>query len=106
MLVILGPDAHDRVLWTDNPVDRKADADLFAKKYEQMHRLVKEPDGETTLYVGAENWPLPIPLVEKNGAWYFDGALGAQEVTYRRIGENETNAIHVLRGLAEAENEF
>jgi DUF2950 family protein len=106
MLVILGPDARDLVIWTDNPSDRKADTDFFVKKYEQMHRLVKEPDDETTLYVGAENWPLPIPLVEKNGTWYFDGSLGEQEVVYRRIGENETNAIDVLRGLSEAENEF
>ena len=44
--------------------ERHAQDDNFAKKYEQMHRLVKEPDNETTLYVGAENWPLPIPIVE------------------------------------------
>jgi hypothetical protein len=106
MLVILGPGAHDLVLWTDNAADRKADTDFFVKKYEQMHRLVKEPDAETTLYIGAENWPLPIPLVEKNGAWYFDGMMGAQEIMYRRIGENEMNGMDVLRGLAEAENEF
>lgn len=106
MLVILGPGAHDLVLWTDDPADRKADTDFFVKKYEQMHRLVKEPDDETTLYVGAENWPLPIPLMEKNGVWSFDAELGAQEIVYRRIGENETNAMDVLRGLSEAENEF
>jgi hypothetical protein len=106
MLVILGPEAHDLVLWTDNAADRKADTDFFVKKYEQMHRLVKEPDEETTLYVGAENWPLPIPLVEKNGVWSFDGGLGAQEIMYRRIGENEMNGMDVLRGLSEAENEF
>jgi Protein of unknown function (DUF2950) len=106
MLVILGPGARDLILWTDNPADRKADTDFFADKYEQMHRLVKEPDDETTLYVGAENWPLPIPLIEKNGMWSFDASLGAQEIVYRRIGENEMNGMDVLRGLAEAENEF
>ena len=31
-----------------------------------------EPDGRTTLYIGAENWPMPIPLAHKGSAWYFD----------------------------------
>ena len=35
-----------------------------------MHRLVKEPDG-FTLYVGAENWPLPIPVVERDRLLVF-----------------------------------
>ena len=72
LLVILGPDAADIIHWTDNAEDRKAEPDQFAQKYDQMHRLVKEPDGETTLYIGAENWPLPIPLVQSHGAWFFD----------------------------------
>lgn len=106
MLVILGPDAKDVIIWTEDPADRKADFDLFVKKYEQMHRLVKEPDDETTLYVGAENWPLPIPLVEKNGNWYFDSNLGRQEILYRRIGENEMQTVDILHSMVDAENEF
>jgi Protein of unknown function (DUF2950) len=106
ILVILGPGARDIVMWTDNADDRKADADVFAKKYDEMHRLVKEPDNETTLYVGAENWPLPIPLVEQNGAWYFDADLGRQEILYRRIGENEMNTIDTLRALSMAEHQY
>ena len=106
MLVILGPDAKDVVIWTDNPEDRKADTDLFVEKYGQMHRLVKEPDNETTLYVGAENWPLPIPLIEKNGSWYFDSGLGRREILYRRIGENELETVDNLRAMVDAENEY
>ncbi len=106
MLVILGPDAKDVVVWTDDPTDRKADVDLFVEKYGQMHRLVKEPDNETTLYVGAENWPLPIPLVQKNGAWYFDSNLGRREILFRRIGENELETVDILHALVDAENEY
>lgn len=106
MLAILGPGAGDIVMWTDNATDRNAEDDRFVKKYEQMHRLVKEPDGETTLYVGAENWPLPIPVVESHGGWYFDCSLGRQEILYRRIGENEMNAIDSLNGLIDAENQY
>ncbi len=106
LLIILGPDAIDIIHWTDNPDDRKAERDQFAKKYDEMHRLVKEPDGETTLYVGAENWPLPIPLIERTGAWYFDTSLGKREILYRRIGENELETIDVLRAVVEAQKEY
>jgi hypothetical protein len=106
LLAILGPDSRDIVLWTDNAEDRKAETDQFAKKYDQMHRLVKEPDGETTLYVGPENWPLPIPIVQVHGVWYFDTALGKQEIVYRRIGENEIETIDVLRAIVEAQKEY
>jgi hypothetical protein len=106
MLVILGPDAHDIVVWTDDLADRAAEDDRFARKYDQMHRLVKEPDHETTLYVGAENWPLPIPIVERDGSWYFDCSLGRREILYRRIGENEMNTIDALRGAFDAENQY
>ena len=106
MLAILGPDARDIVVWTDNSADRTAEEDQFAKKYDQMHRLVKEPDDETTLYVGAENWPLPIPIVERDGSWHFDCSLGRREILYRRIGENEMNTIDALRGTFDAENQY
>ena len=71
----------------------------FAKKYEEMHRLVQEPDGTTVLYVGAENWPFPVPLVSRAGAWYFDAAAGKEEVLFRRIGENEATAIEACHAL-------
>ena len=69
-----------------------------------MHRLVREPDGSTVLYIGAENWPFPIPLVSKNGVWYFDSDRGKQEILFRRIGENETTAIQVCEEFAIAKN--
>ena len=106
MLVILGPEAKDVVLWTQDPAERKSDIDLFVQKYGQMHRLVKEPDNETTLYIGAENWPMPIPLVQRGNEWYFDSNLGRQEILYRRIGQNELETIDTLHDLVDAENDF
>jgi hypothetical protein len=84
----------------------QVEREQFAQKYDQKHRLVREPDGETTLYVGAENWPLPIPLVQANGAWFFETSLGRQEILYRRIGENELNTIDVLHTIVEAQEEY
>src|SRR5919108_6502024 len=47
-------------------LEDQQDRQLFVEKYQQMHRLVEEPDGTTLLYIGAENWPFPVPLVSKN----------------------------------------
>ena len=71
-----------------------------------MHRLVNEPDGTTLLYIGAENWPTPIPLVNKGGSWYFDTAAGKKEILYRRIGRNEISTISVCHELVAAQKEY
>jgi hypothetical protein len=106
LLVILGPDAKEIVQWSNDPDERRQQRAMFAQKYEVMHRLVREPDSTVALYVGAENWPLPIPLVKFHGAWYFDADLGGQEVRYRRIGRNEMEALEVCRTLVDAEKEY
>ena len=105
MLDILGPDAKRIVSSGDETEDANSRA-KFAQKYQEMHRLVKEPDGTTTLYIGAENWPTPIPLVNKGNSWYFDTEAGEREILYRRIGENEISTIRVCQELVAAEKEY
>jgi hypothetical protein len=87
---------------SDDEIEDKVEREQFAQKYEEMHRLVREPDGATFLYVGAENWPFPVPLVLKAGAWYFDSDSGAKEVLFRQIGENEATAIETCHALVRA----
>jgi hypothetical protein len=105
LLKILGPNAK-KIISSGDPTEDKSNRKEFVQKYHQMHRLVDEPDGKTTLYIGAENWPTPIPLKQKNGAWYFDTAAGEKEILYRRIGRNELSAIQVCRELVDAEKEY
>ena len=71
------------------------------RKYAEMHRLVREPDGSEVLYVGAENWPFPFPLIAANGAWHFDTEAGMEQLLLRRIGEDELAAIATCRALIE-----
>jgi hypothetical protein len=106
LLTILGPDAKDIIDWGDDPKVRQEQRHEFADKYDQMHRLVKEPDGTVALYVGAENWPLPIPIVDYKGKWYFDTEDGKQEILYRRIGRNEMSALEVCQALLDAEKQY
>jgi hypothetical protein len=104
MLEILGPEGKQIVSSGDETEDAQSRAN-FVRRYQQMHRLVKESDG-FTLYVGAENWPLPIPLVNRENSWYFDTAAGKREILYRRIGRNEISAIRVCQELVAAEKEY
>lgn len=84
----------------------KVDRELFVQKYQEMHRLGRDADGSVTLYLGAENWPFPIPLVAEKGAWRFDPELGAKEVMFRRIGDNELTAISICHEFVAAEKQY
>ena len=102
---ILGPDA-DQVLSSGDPVADKNARDDFVRRYQEMHRLAYDDQGRVILYIGAGNWPVPIPLVKKDGGWVFDTAAGKDELLYRRIGRNELFTIKVLEDLAEAQAEY
>ena len=97
---ILG--AGKEVTSSSDEVEDKLEHEQFSQKYQEMHRLVRELDGRTVLYIGAENWPFPVPLISRNGAWYFDSDTGKQEILFRRIGENEATAIQVCEEFAMA----
>jgi len=105
MLDILGPAGKQIVSSGDETEDAQTRAN-FVQRYQEMHRLVKEPDGSTALYIGAENWPTPIPLVNKGKSWYFDTEAGKKEILFRRIGRNEISTIRVCRELVAAEKEY
>jgi len=105
LLEILGPDARQIVSSGDDVEDREAHAN-FVQKYQEMHRFVKEPDGSTVLYIGAMNWPAPIPLMKKGNAWYFDTEAGKKEILYRRVGRNELSAIRICQELVAAQKEY
>jgi hypothetical protein len=104
-LDILGPAAKE-VISSGDPVEDLNERVGFVVKYQEMHRYAKEPDGTTVLYVGAENWPFPIPLVNNNHAWYFDTDAGKQEILMRRIGGNELAAIDACHEFVDAEKQY
>ena len=71
------------ILSSGDPVQDQKNADYFTRRYEQMNRWGRETNGDETLFMGAENWPFPVPL-KKNaaGQWYFDSKAGVEEVLY------------------------
>jgi membrane-bound lytic murein transglycosylase len=100
LVKILG--GRKELVSSNDEIEDKIEREQFVGKYQEMHRLVREPDGATVLYVGAENWPFPVPLVLKAGAWYFDSDSGAQEIQFRQVGEDEATAIETCHALVRA----
>jgi Protein of unknown function (DUF2950) len=105
MLEILGPAGQD-IVSSGDPTQDAENHTNFARKYQEMHRFVKEPDGSVVLYIGVENWPAPIPLAVKGNAWFFDTEAGKMEIMFRRIGRNELSAIRVCQELVAAQKEY
>ncbi len=104
-LSMLGP-AGKEVLSSGDPQEDLDTRTGFVVKYREMHRVVTEPSGTVTLVVGAENWPFPIPLVKKNGSWYFDTDAGKDEIVFRRIGKNELAAMDACGELLAAQKQY
>jgi hypothetical protein len=106
LAAIFGSSVNDIAHTGDDVADKKMAQD-FIRRYDEMHRAVIEPDRSVTLYIGAENWPLPIPIVKNSsGSWYFDTETGKKEILERRVGANENNAIETMQALVGAQREF
>jgi len=105
---IFGPDGLDLVVTGDDVQDKnraKAFADLAAKK-RRIERDAKNPK-RAILVIGDEDWPMPIPIVQgPGGLWHFDSKAGRQEILFRRIGENELDAIELCEGFVEAQHDY
>jgi Protein of unknown function (DUF2950) len=107
LMAIFGPDGKDFIESAD-PVRDKNNGVAFAKEAAAKNSIevAKSNPNRATIVVGDEGWPFPVPLVKKNGKWYFNAKEGRQEILYRRIGANELDAITVCRGYVEAQKEY
>ena len=107
MLEIFGPDGKDFVASSD-PVRDKSIAADFAAKAREKHSVAIDPKNKALaiLSVGADDWPLPVPIVMKGSKWHFDAKQGRDEILFRRIGANELDAIQICRGFVDAQAEY
>jgi hypothetical protein len=106
LLAIFGPQGKD-VLFSGDAVKDKNNAQHFVTAYNHMNRWSKNQAGAQILYIGADNFPFPIPLKRTDsGQWAFDTAAGKDEVLARRIGDGELTAIGVLSEIANAQQEY
>jgi Protein of unknown function (DUF2950) len=104
---ILGPDSED-IIASEDPVQDKNRAASFAAKAKEKNSIEmdKKDPNHAILLVGNDDFPLPIPIVKRNGKWSFDTKVGREEILNRRIGANELNTIEICRGFVEAQHEY
>lgn len=105
MLKVLGAQGRDIVISGDPVVDQTARA-AFLIAYDLKHQIVKKGQDGADLVIGNNDWQLPIPLVQKGGAWQFDAVSGRREVLLRRIGRNELSAIQASLAYVDAQNDY
>jgi hypothetical protein len=106
LLAIFGPDGKT-ALFSGDAVKDKDNLQDFVAAYDQMHRWREIKVGGEVLYVGADNYPFPIPLGKNAaGQWVFDTAAGKDEILARRIGRDELTAIAASAAVAEAQGKY
>jgi Protein of unknown function (DUF2950) len=104
---IFGPEGRDIILTGEVARDRERAA-KFAALARAKKSVVIDPwyKRRAVLVVGSGDWPMPVPIVKQGGRWHFDSRAGRREILYRRIGENELDAIELCRGYVEAQHDY
>jgi hypothetical protein len=102
---ILGPDGRDILHSGDEQADKNA-LGRFVAAYDANHKLVADSTTHSTLLVGADDWPLPIPIVKVADGWRFDTAAGRTELLARRIGRDELSTIEACKAFVDAQREY
>jgi hypothetical protein len=107
LLQILGPDGQDIVSSADAVRDKNSAIAFAAQAHEKMEVVIDPKNPKRAIMeIGNENWPGPIPIVNRKGKWQFDTKAGLREILYRRIGTNELDAITICRGFDDAQKEY
>ena len=102
---VLGPDGNDIVSSGDEVADA-ATRQKFVAAYDAKHEITMEGDNKAVMVIGQEDFPLPIPLVRKDGMWRFDTTAGREEILARRIGKNELDTIQSCLAYVDAQNDY
>jgi Protein of unknown function (DUF2950)/Transposase len=107
LMQVLGPDGKDIVSSADAVRDKNSATSFVAQAREKTEVDIdpKSPK-RAALQVGNEDWPFPIPIVNRSGKWRFDTKAGLQEILFRRIGTNELDAITICRGFVDAQMDY
>jgi hypothetical protein len=105
LVALFGPGSDDIISSGDDVYDARG-RDMFVKAYDEAHRLEKAGDNKRVLYVGKDDWPMPVPIVKTGKRWRFQTEEGRQEILSRRIGKNELGAIQTCLAIVDAQKEY
>ncbi len=102
--VLFGPAGEE----IENPdrVQAANELSAFNAAVNQHQRLVHESEAKCVLEIGDNSWPFPVPIVKRNGLWFFDTEAGKDEIFNRHIGKNELATLQSVRAYVEAQREY
>ena len=101
--VILGDDWREFI--PTDEIDEEV-VQRFLDAYAASHSIQMDADGYAYLAVGADQWVMPIPMLEQGDGWRFDVVAGADEMRTRRIGRNEIAAMQAALAYCDAQREY
>lgn len=101
---IFGPGIED--LKNPDRVQATNEIEAFAADINTTNALVRRSASSFELDVGPDAFPFPVPIVQKNGQWFFDTEAGEQELLNRRIGRNELDVLKTMRAYVDAQREY
>jgi hypothetical protein len=101
---IFGPVAED--IMNPDRVQATNELSAFNAAASQRQQIVHESENKCVLEIGDNSWPFPVPIVKRNGAWFFDTEAGKDELLNRRIGKNELATLDSVRAYVEAQREY
>lgn len=105
LVAVFGKEYESRLVTPDWDANREIRQKIAAAGREKL--AIEEGAGLTTLVLGAEAWPFPMPLVRaEGGGWRFDTEEGLEVVIDRRIGRNELSAIAIVNAYVDAQIEY
>jgi hypothetical protein len=96
------------ILTSGDPKQDAQERAEFARVARSKYQIEKDPMNlhRVVLAIGPQDWPFPVPIVEKDGKWSFEPAQGELEVHARRIGANEIDVMDMCAGFVEAQKQY
>lgn len=104
LTAIFGPRFDE--IESPDPVQEQNELDDFSQRLNEESRIEPEGGDRYTLEVGKDQYPFAIPIVQTNGAWFFDTDAGDDELLNRRVGRNELDALQSVRAYVDAQREY
>jgi hypothetical protein len=102
--VIFGPVGAE--IQNPDRVQAANELSAFNAAAKQRQRIVHESATNCVLEVGDNAWPFPVPIVKRNGSWFFDTEAAKDEILNRHIGKNELSTLQSVRAYVEAQRDY
>lgn len=105
LVSVLGAGGRDIASSGDAIADESRKA-RFLEAFNEAHTLQSDGEAKSTLVIGKDEYPLPIPIVRSGDKWVWDVEAGLDEILTRRIGENELSTVEVMQAYVAAQLEY